>query len=124
MSTHLTILHLLAGYPGGRATYATLDRDLSILAGCRDWRDRMRRLAVEVPDVGIFSQGFVIRDAAAWQITGAGLKFLEELSSAPPVNRPLASEIDDSRPSAEVIELETFRREVRKETTPPATAVG
>jgi hypothetical protein len=50
---------------------------LAILAGAgSDWSARLKRLAARLPDLDIFSQGFVLRDAAGWQITTAGLDAL------------------------------------------------
>ena len=46
-----------------------------------DWTDRMKRLAARAPDLDIFSQSFVLRDNAGWQITDAGRAFLDFLQT-------------------------------------------
>jgi hypothetical protein len=39
-----------------------------------DWTDRMKGLAARAPDLDIFSQSFVVRDAEGWEITDAGAR--------------------------------------------------
>jgi len=46
-----------------------------------DWNDRVKRLAARAPSLDIFSQSFVLRDEAGWQITDAGQAFLVSLES-------------------------------------------
>jgi hypothetical protein len=41
----------------------------------------MKRLAARAPDLDIFSQSFVRRDNAGWQITDAGRVFLDFLQT-------------------------------------------
>ena len=80
MSFQITILKVLAGHPEGRASLADLKRAMAILiTSGSDWTDRMKRLAARAPDLDIFSQSFVLRDNAGWQITDAGRAFLEFL---------------------------------------------
>jgi len=80
MSFQITILKVLAGHPQGRASLADLKRAMAILiTSGSDWTDRMKRLAARAPDLDIFSQSFVLRDNAGWQITDAGRAFLEVL---------------------------------------------
>jgi hypothetical protein len=77
VSLQVAILKVLASYPRGRATVSAMKADLAILAGAgSDWSARLKRLAARLPDLDIFSQGFVLRDAAGWQITTAGLDAL------------------------------------------------
>jgi hypothetical protein len=77
VSLQVAILKVLASYPGGRATVSAMKVDLAILAGAgSDWSARLKRLAARLPDLDIFSRGFVLRDAAGWQITTAGLDAL------------------------------------------------
>jgi hypothetical protein len=77
VSLQVAILKVLASYPGGRATVSAMKADLGLLAGAgSDWNARLKRLAARLPDLDIFSQGFVLRDAAGWQITTAGLDAL------------------------------------------------
>ena len=82
MSLQIAILKVLVSYPDGRATIAELNSDLSILnTSGRDWTDRLKRLAAHAPDLSIFSQRFVFRDNAGWQITEAGRAFLIALET-------------------------------------------
>lgn len=84
MSLQMSILKVLAGHPGGRATLAAMNADVAILtASGREWSDRMKRLAARAPGLSIFAQGFVIRDDEGWQITEAGLDFLRKIEAAP-----------------------------------------
>jgi hypothetical protein len=77
VSLQVAILKVLASYPGGRATVSAMKADLAVLAGAGfDWNARLKRLAARLPDLDIFSQGFVLRTAAGWQITAAGLDAL------------------------------------------------
>ena len=82
MSFQITILKVLAGHPEGRASLADLKRAMAILiTSGSDWTDRMKRLAARAPDLDIFSQSFVLRDNAGWQITDAGRAFLDFLQT-------------------------------------------
>jgi hypothetical protein len=76
MSFQITILKVLAGHPEGRASLADLKRAMAILISSgSDWTDRMKRLAARAPDLDIFSQSFVLRDNAGWQITMPAERF-------------------------------------------------
>jgi hypothetical protein len=82
MSFQITILKVLAGHPEGRASLPDLKRAMAILiTSGSDWTDRTRRLAARAPDLDIFSQSFVLRDNAGWQITDAGRAFLDFLQT-------------------------------------------
>src|SRR5258707_5267902 len=82
MSFQITILKVLAGHPGGRASLADLKRAMAILiTSGSDWTDRTNRLAAIEPDLDILSQSFVLRDNAGWQITDAGRAFLDFLQT-------------------------------------------
>jgi len=82
MSFEITILKVLAGHPEGRASLADLKHAMAILiTSGSDWTDRMKRLAARAPDLDIFSQSFVLRDSAGWQITDAGRAFLDFLQT-------------------------------------------
>lgn len=84
MSLQVQIMLVLAGHPGGRATLAEMNADLAILAGAGPgWSQRIKRLASNAPSLDIFTEGYVIRDAAGWQITDAGRKALQRMDSAP-----------------------------------------
>jgi hypothetical protein len=68
MSFQITILKVLAGHPGGRASLPDLKRAMAILISSgSDWTDRTKRLAARAPDLDIFSQSFVLRDNPGWQ---------------------------------------------------------
>ena len=82
MSFHLTILKVLAGHPEGRAPLADLKQYVTVLTSSgADWTQRMKRLAARAPGLNIFSSGYVLRDAAGWQITHAGRAFLASIEA-------------------------------------------
>ena len=82
MSFQITVLKVLAGYPGGLASIADLTRYVSILMSSgSDWSNRMKRLAGNVPQLDIFGSAFVVRQKHGWQITHAGRQFLTELEA-------------------------------------------
>jgi hypothetical protein len=61
-----------------------LKRDMVILATSgRDWADRTRRLAARLPDLDLFSQGLVAREAGGWKITTKGRAALEFMEARP-----------------------------------------
>ncbi|MCP1755705.1 hypothetical protein [Bradyrhizobium elkanii] len=99
MSFQLTVLKVLAGQPGGRASVAEVRRAVEILMNSgRDWTDRMKRLAEHAPDLNIFSAKFVFRDAFGWEITEDGRQFLSALERAVADQRESPrSTIDSSR---------------------------
>jgi hypothetical protein len=52
MSFQITILKVLAGHPGGRASLADVKRAMAILiTSGSDWTDRTKRLAARAPDL-------------------------------------------------------------------------
>ena len=82
MSLQVTILKVLASHDSGRATLASLNRDIAILsASGAEWSARTRRLAARVAAIDIFGSGYVLRDAEGWQITDAGREFLHALEA-------------------------------------------
>src|SRR2546430_4543110 len=84
MSFQITILKVLAGHPGGRASLADLRRAVGILISSGpEWTDRTKRLAARAPGLDIFSQSLVLRDNAGWQITDAGRALLASVEKAP-----------------------------------------
>ena len=86
MSFQITVLKVLAGYPEGRASLADLRRAVAILISSgSDWTNRTKRLAARAPDLDIFSQSFVLRDNAGWQITDAGQAFLASVERPVPM---------------------------------------
>ncbi|MGY3443278.1 hypothetical protein [Bradyrhizobium sp. USDA 4473] len=98
MSFQLTVLKVLAGQSAGRASIAEIRRAVEILMNSgRDWTDRMKRLAEQAPDLNIFSQKLIIRDALGWEITQEGRRFLSALEKAVADQRELPrSTIDPS----------------------------
>ena len=63
MSFQITVLKVLAGHPGGRASIDDLRRTVAILISSgTDWTDRTKRLTARAPGLDIFSQAFVLRD--------------------------------------------------------------
>jgi hypothetical protein len=82
LSFQITVLKVLAGHPGGRTSLADLRRAVAILISSgSDWTDRTKRLAARAPGLDIFSQSFVLRDDAGWQITDAGRTCLASLET-------------------------------------------
>ena len=82
MSFQITVLKVLAGHPGGRASLDELRRAVAILISSgTDWPDRTKRLAARAPGLEIFTRAFVLRDAAGWQITETGRLFLAALEA-------------------------------------------
>ena len=82
MSFQVTVLKVLAGHPGGALSVDDLKHAVAILmTSGRDWTDRTKRMLARAPDLDIFSQSFVLRDNAGWQITDAGRAFLDFLQT-------------------------------------------
>jgi hypothetical protein len=74
----VSVLKILAGYPTGLATLRELKRDLALLVTSgQDWSDLTRRLAVEFPQLDIFTLGFVERYSFGWRLTRKGMVALE-----------------------------------------------
>src|ERR1700692_2375840 len=86
VSFQITVLKVLAGHPEGRSSLADLTRAVAILISSgTDWTNRTKRLAARAPDLDIFSQSFVLRDNAGWQITDAGRAFLASVETPVPM---------------------------------------
>ena len=120
MSFQITVLKVLAGHPGGRASLDDLRRAVAILISSgSDWTNRMKRLAARAPGLDIFTQAFVLRDEAGWQITHAGKAFLAALEApiqvaAPIDEAPEPALLPTRMPASPVIQLnEAKRRRVR-----------
>ena len=92
MSLQIAILKVLVSHPGGRATIAALNSDLSILTTSgSEWSDRLKRLAARAPGLDVFGQSLILRDSSGWQITPQGKSFLDWLESgAASANVPVA----------------------------------
>jgi hypothetical protein len=90
VSIQVAILKVLASHASGRATLHSLRRDIIILSTSGpDWANRIKRLAGRVQSIDIFGSGYVIRDAAGWEITAAGREFLRALEAVDRDNQPL-----------------------------------
>ena len=88
MSIQVAILKVLASHGNGRATLASLKRDIVILtASGGDWGARLKRLAGRVPSIDIFGSGYVRRDHEGWEITAEGRDFLRTLEAVTQDNR-------------------------------------
>jgi hypothetical protein len=99
MSFQITILKVLAGQREGRLPLAELRRDVAILISSgRDWMDRTKRIAARAPGLDIFSEAFVVRDIAGWQITAAGRALLMSIEAP-------ASSVQDPAEIAEAASL-------------------
>jgi hypothetical protein len=92
VSIQITVLKVLAGYPGGSLPVDDLKRAVAILISSgADWTERTKRLLAHAPGLDIFGQSLVIRDAKSWQITDAGRTFLaaiEDLATGPAAVAP------------------------------------
>jgi hypothetical protein len=85
----VTVLKILVSYPDGFAVMEDLKRDMAILATSgRDWADRTKRLAAQVPGLDIFSQGLVERISRGWKITAKGRAVLEFMEARPEASAP------------------------------------
>jgi hypothetical protein len=133
VSFQITVLKVLAGHPEGRASLADLRRAVAILISSgTDWTNRTKRLAARAPDLDIFSQSFVVRDNAGWQITDAGRAFLTSIETPVPMmaNSEQAPEVVATSvplpPSPPIRLLGVNRRRPRRRaagrTRPPAAA--
>ena len=68
-----------------------LKHDLAILSSSGDdWHARIKRLASRVPELDIFSNGYVLRDAEGWEVTPDGRAFLRALEAVTQDNLPPA----------------------------------
>lgn len=123
MNFQVTVLKILVAYPDGFALMADLKRDMAILATSgQDWADRTKRLAARVPDLDIFSQGLVAREAGGWKITAKGRLVLESMEARPGADQAMeavpAENVDGPVPPlpqpAERARLRRERRERRR----------
>ena len=96
MSFQITVLKVLAGHPGGRLSVEDLKHAVSLLmCSGSDFTERMKRLLARAPDLDIFSQGLVVRDAEGWQITETGRSVLAQVEN--PAGVPPAGEISGEK---------------------------
>ncbi|MDA9478109.1 hypothetical protein XI03_27245 [Bradyrhizobium sp. CCBAU 65884] len=90
MNFQVTVLKILVAYPDGFALMEDLKRDMAVLATSgRDWADRTRRLAAQVPDLDIWSQGLVERVSGGWRLTSKGREVLEFMEARPATPQPV-----------------------------------
>jgi hypothetical protein len=90
VSLQVAIMLVLSGHPDGRATVTAMKADLVRLAGAgQASSQRLRRLADRAPGLDIFTEGFVVRDDAGWQLTDAGRKILRRLEPPLRTNDPV-----------------------------------
>ena len=101
MNFQVTVLKILVSYPDGFAVMDDLKRDMAILATSgRDWADRTKRLAGQVPDLDIFSQGLVERISGGWKITAKGRTVLEFMEARPDAAQPAQQAAADEAPKS------------------------
>jgi hypothetical protein len=113
VSFQITVLKILAGHPQGRASLADLRRAVAILISSgSDWTDRTKRSAARAPDLDIFSQSFVLRDDAGWEITDAGRAFLVS------VEMPIQMRVDNGQ------RLEVAATRAPPPAAPPIRLIG
>lgn len=80
MSFQLSILKILAGQPGGRASLEVVKQHLVIFyTSGPEWPARMKRIASREPNLDIFRQKLIDRELGYWTITEEGRKVLEAL---------------------------------------------
>lgn len=104
MSIQVAILKVLASHGNGRATLASLRRDIMVLtASGVDWSARLKRLAGRVPSIDIFGSGYVRHDREGWEITAEGREFLQALEAVTQDNHPVEAEPPAS-PALEAVE--------------------
>ncbi|MEO8317207.1 MAG: aminoacyl-tRNA deacylase [Bradyrhizobium sp.] len=100
MSIQVAILKILASHGNGRATLASLKRDIIVLtASGNDWGARLKRLAARVQAIDIFGSGYVLRDDEGWEITARGRDFLYALEAITQDNRAQDNRTTEIEPS-------------------------
>ena len=127
MSIQVAILKVLASHGNGRATLASLKRDIVILsASGPDWDARIKRLARRVPAIDIFGSGYVLRDDQGWQITPAGRDFLSALEAVSQDNQPTEVDLPPSqqerREGALIVVGHRFKNRIRRDRDPAPVA--
>ena len=123
MSIQVAILKVLASHGNGRATLASLKRDIIILSTSGpDWNRRIKRLAGRVPAIDIFGAGYVVRDDEGWQITPAGRDFLVALEAVTQDNRLAEANLmlsqQPHRPGALVVVGHRFKDRLDRDRAP------
>ena len=125
MSIQVAILKVLASHGSGRATLASLKRDIAILsASGPEWDARIKRLARRVPAIDIFGAGYVLRDDEGWQITSAGRDFLLRLETVSQDNLPAEADLppaqEQRREGALIVVGHRFKNRIRRDRDPAA----
>lgn len=125
MSIQVAILKVLASHGSGKASLASLNRDIAILSTSGpEWSARLRRLASRVREIDIFGAGYVVRDDDGWEITAAGRTFLSSLESVTqdnlqPAEDELASpEVTDAERGSLIVVGHRFRNRVHRPGSP------
>ena len=125
MSIQVAILKVLASHGSGRATLASLKRDIVILsASGPEWDARLKRLARRVPAIDIFGAGYVLRDEEGWQITSAGRDFIRGLEAVSQDNLPTEVDLppaqEERREAALIVVGHRFKNRIRSDRDPAA----
>jgi hypothetical protein len=82
VNIQLSVMKILAAYPGRLAALRDLKHDLAILASSgKDWSELSRRLASAFPQLDIFTLGFVARYSFGWRLTHRGLIALKAMEA-------------------------------------------
>jgi hypothetical protein len=105
VSLQFSILKVLAGQLGGRATVADLNRYITFLR-CPEWTARMKRLSILAPDLDVFGSRYVLRDVAGWQLTEAGHAFLAALETP-----ALAAPAEEITPAEVIVIVQAAARQ-------------
>jgi hypothetical protein len=123
LSIQVAILKILASHGNGRATLASLKRDIVILtASGGDWSARLKRLAGRVPSIDIFGSFYVLRDRDGWEITAEGREFLRALEAVTQDNQAVeieqpaspASEAAERLPGTLIVVGHRFKNRIRR----------
>ena len=121
MSIQVAILKVLASHGSGKASLASLNRDIAILSTSGpEWSARLRRLASRVREIDIFGAGYVVRGDDGWEITAAGRAFLSSLEAVTqdnlqPADEEVApSEVADAERGRLVVVGHRFRNRVHR----------
>jgi len=78
----VSVLKILASYPGRLVTQCDLKRELALLATSgKDWADFSKRLAAGFPQLDIFSSGFVERYSFGWRLSQKGADALQSMEA-------------------------------------------
>ncbi len=80
MSFQLSILKILTGQEGGRASIETVKQHLALFyTSGPEWPARMTRIASRAQNLDIFGERLIEREVGYWTITAKGRDVLEKL---------------------------------------------